>query len=52
VFLAELEQRLPITLQPKEHLASKWVPPKQALSTLWSKTNRKALEQFVLPRLG
>lgn len=52
VFLAELAERQPITLQPKEHLTSKWVSPKEALSILWSKTNRTALEQFVLPRLG
>ena len=52
VFIAELPQRLPITLQPSEHLSSKWVSPDQALTTLWSETNRKALEKFALPRLN
>lgn len=52
VFIAELQQRLPVTLEPAEHLAFEWVPPQQALTTLWSETNRKALQQFVLPRLS
>jgi len=52
VFIAELPQRQPITLEPSEHLSSEWLPPAKALTTLWSETNRNALEKFVLPRLG
>ena len=52
VFLAELEEASPVVLQPDEHLAYRWIEVSSALPQLWSSTNREAVEQFVLPRLG
>ena len=51
VFLAEFAETVPVQLQPDEHLAYRWVEIPEALSELWSATNREAVEKFVVPRL-
>ena len=45
VFLAQVDSSLP--LQLTEHLTFEWLPKSQALSRLWSPSNREAVELFV-----
>ncbi len=52
VFLAPLPGPCDISLHPDEHLAYEWVALPQAVERLWSPSNRKAVQEFVLPRLG
>ncbi|MCW8107828.1 dihydroneopterin triphosphate diphosphatase [Alteromonas ponticola] len=45
VFSARINSQLPIVLS--EHLAYKWVSKAEAIATLWSPSNREAVERFV-----
>ena len=49
VFLAELPTRCDVSIEPQEHLDYRWVSITQAIEELWSETNRRALEKFVVP---
>jgi dATP pyrophosphohydrolase len=42
----ELEDRKPVTLDPSEHRACKWLPLDQAIETATSWTNREGLERL------
>lgn len=50
VFLASLADCKPITINPAEHLNSRWLSLNDAIAICWSATNRQAIEQFVAPR--
>ena len=49
VFLAQLPTRCDVTIEAREHLDFRWVSIAQAIDELWSATNQRALEKFVVP---
>jgi hypothetical protein len=42
----ELPDRQPVTLNPAEHVAHRWLPLDQAIETATSWTNRQGLERL------
>lgn len=51
VFLAQLPQPVPVTINPAEHHQAVWLPARQAALKASSYTNREAIERYVL-RMG
>ncbi len=45
-FSLQLEQRVPVTLSPTEHVQYRWVSSVEALATVSSDTNRKVIERL------
>lgn len=45
VFLLQVDRDIPIQLT--EHTAFQWISPQQAISTMWSETNRRAIQQHL-----
>ncbi|HEX6635408.1 MAG TPA: dihydroneopterin triphosphate diphosphatase [Usitatibacter sp.] len=43
VFGLRVPERLPVRLEPREHLAAEWVPWREAAERVFSWTNRKAI---------
>jgi dATP pyrophosphohydrolase len=43
VFGLRVPERLPVRLEPREHLAAEWVPWREAAVRVFSWTNRKAI---------
>jgi dATP pyrophosphohydrolase len=43
VFGLRVPERLPVRLEPSEHLAAEWVPWREAAERVFSWTNRKAI---------
>lgn len=52
VFICALPSQLPVTLSVTEHSDYCWQPCAQAVETVWSWSNRAALQRFVAPRLS
>lgn len=46
LFGLQLKNNTPIILNPNEHKAFKWVPFEEALTNVFSWTNKKALREF------
>lgn len=51
VFLARFDAPAAIVLNPDEHQSSRWVDTAVACSEIWSETNRRAIQQWVVPDL-
>lgn len=47
VFSLELETRVPVTIEPREHCAHDWLPRNGAAEKVWSWTNRRAILDIV-----
>ncbi len=52
VFLAEFNAVPEVIICADEHLDFTWVSAAEAVARLWSSSNRQAVTEFVLPRLG
>lgn len=46
VFALELPDEVAVTLNPKEHSAYQWLGVTEAAATVWSWTNREAIERI------